>query len=321
MTVTNATPQDLPAMIALLKQSLGENLIPKSEGFFVWKHYQNPFGPSKVLLAREGEQVIGLRAFMYWTWVSGREQIRAVRAVDTATDPAHQGKGIFRKLTMQAVDECKQEGVGLVFNSPNPISMQGYLKMGWKQAGKMPICLKPGSIFPRLFKEGAENDLLEPYRVDQAIAPIGHRAFDETKGAPWHTALSKEYLQWRYHDCPVVQYGAVTQPGAYGFVFRLKRINRFYELRICEAWTEKNDPAILKEARRGLSAIIQKIRPLMVSYADSVTFMDGQSRPGRFFGPYPKGPMVTIRPLALENLDHFESFHHWKPSMGTMELF
>jgi hypothetical protein len=40
-------------MIGLLKKSLGEGLIPKSEALWNWKHEQNPFGASFVLLAEE----------------------------------------------------------------------------------------------------------------------------------------------------------------------------------------------------------------------------------------------------------------------------
>ena len=146
MQISEAVTGDLPQMISLLKASLGEKLMPKSEAFFLWKHEKNPFGRSKILVAKENDSIIGLRAFMHWKWVSQQEIVSAVRAVDTATDPAWQGKGIFKKLTLQAVEECKNEGVDMVFNSPNPVSMQGYLKMGWEIAGRMPVYLGAGSI-------------------------------------------------------------------------------------------------------------------------------------------------------------------------------
>src|SRR5690242_1982453 len=68
MQIRPATPQDKPAMIGLLKKSLGEGMIPKSEALWDWKHEQNPFGASFVLLAEENGVLIGLRAFMQWQW-------------------------------------------------------------------------------------------------------------------------------------------------------------------------------------------------------------------------------------------------------------
>src|SRR4051812_2685130 len=100
MIVRPSTSADIPEIIDLLKKSLGETVTLKTENFFLWKHAQNPFGSSKILLAIEDEKIIGIRAFMYWNWVSDKQVISAVRAVDTATDPDFQGKGIFKKLTM-----------------------------------------------------------------------------------------------------------------------------------------------------------------------------------------------------------------------------
>ena len=78
----------------------------------------------------------GFRAFLRWEWE--REDIvqRAVRTVDTATDPDYQGRGIFTKLTMHALDEMRADDVDFVFNTPNDQSRPGYLKMGWQVAGR-----------------------------------------------------------------------------------------------------------------------------------------------------------------------------------------
>ena len=123
MEIVQAQEIDLQEIISLLKISLGEALMPKSEAYFLWKHINNPFGKSIILLAKEDGKIIGIRTFMHWRWVNQHEIITAVRAVDTATHPDFQGRGIFSKLTMQAVDTAIQHKIGFVFNTPNPISM------------------------------------------------------------------------------------------------------------------------------------------------------------------------------------------------------
>ena len=75
MIINQPKAGDMPRMIELLRSSLGESLMPKSEAFFIWKHEQNPFGPSKILLAREEGLIIGLCAFMQWDWISGDKKI------------------------------------------------------------------------------------------------------------------------------------------------------------------------------------------------------------------------------------------------------
>ena len=319
MEVTEAKKEDLPEMIALLKQSLGESLIPKSEEYFVWKHEKNPFGKSKILLAKEDGKIVGLRAFMRWTWISSFETITAVRAVDTATDPAYQGKGIFKKLTLQAVDDCKKEGVSLVFNSPNRISMQGYLKMGWYLNGRMPIYLGPGSLAPRLYSEKSLAKCYKDFDIDNALSGLSKTWEVRPSDVLLHTPVNYAYLQWRFAECPVAKYGAVIEPGKFGIVFRLKKINRFIELRICELWTENE--AAAKLARKAFKLILRKTRPAMISCAPSPLFANDKRRLLGLFGPFKKGPMTTLRPLAKEKLNNFDQFYHWQPSIGSMELF
>ena len=71
------------------------------------------------MAVHDGE-VVGFRTFLRWQFEHPDGRIRrAVRAVDTAPRPAFQGKGIFRRLTMTAVDELTADGVDFVFNTPN----------------------------------------------------------------------------------------------------------------------------------------------------------------------------------------------------------
>ncbi|MEO7524606.1 MAG: GNAT family N-acetyltransferase [Ferruginibacter sp.] len=320
MTVRQSTAEDLPQIIALLKQSIGEVLTPKTEAYFLWKHQKNPFGRSKVLLAVEDNKIIGLRAFMYWRWASQQQNLLAVRAVDTATDPAFQGKGIFKKLTMQAVNECKTEGVDMVFNSPNPISMQGYLKMGWSSVGKLPLYIGVGSLVPRFYSAETVNGFYSKYAVEIAINKLD-RAWALPKAAKLlHTPIDYNYLSWRFLDCPVAKYGAVIEPGKFGYIFRLKKLKKFIELRICEVWTEST-PGAEQLAIQSFKKLMKAIRPALLSCGASPLFSNGDKQIAKLFGPYKKGPVITIRPLATDNLNNFAEFGQWKPSLGSMELF
>lgn len=319
MIVRQSTSADLPQIVALLKQSIGEVLTPKTEAFFLWKHEKNPFGRSKVLLAIEDGRIVGLRAFMHWSWVSQKEHVTAVRAVDTATDPAFRGKGIFKKLTMQAVEECKAEGVGMIFNSPNPISMQGYLKMGWAQAGRLPLYVGFGSLLPRFYSTEIITGFYNTFSVATAIDKLD-RNWSLEPGLFLHTPIHYHYLSWRYRDCPVARYGAVIEPGKFGFIFRLKKLKRFMELRICEVWTEPGSKSD-EPAKAAFKDLLKKTRPALVSCSASPLFLSGKKQIAKFFGPVKKGPVITIRPLAINNLNNFEQFNHWQPSLGSMELF
>jgi len=77
--------------------------------------------------------------FLRWMFLRPEGGVAtAVRAVDTATLPAAQGRGVFTRLTTTAVDELREQGVDFVFNTPNDRSRPGYLKMGWQVVGRVP---------------------------------------------------------------------------------------------------------------------------------------------------------------------------------------
>ena len=90
-------------------------------------------------LACLDDEIVGYRTMMRWRFEQREGCIEAVRAVDTATDPHHQGRGIFTTLTLAALDELRAQSVSLVFNTPNDKSRPGYLKMGWQEVGRVPI--------------------------------------------------------------------------------------------------------------------------------------------------------------------------------------
>ena len=138
LEIRAATPEDREAILAVMRRSLGSDDDPRYPQMFSWKHDDNAFGPSPVWVAVDGDRIAGVRAFMRWEFVRGGHVVRAVRAVDTATDPDYQGKGLFTALTKHGLGALREEGVDFVFNTPNSKSRPGYLKMGWRPIGTVP---------------------------------------------------------------------------------------------------------------------------------------------------------------------------------------
>ena len=318
MEIVRGDASNLTEIVELLRISLGEKLMPKSEAFFHWKHFQNPFGESVIWLAKEGGRLVGVRAFMNWQWMNEENTYTAVRAVDTATHPDFQGKGIFSKLTMKAVETCKDNNIGFVFNSPNKISIKGYLKLGWQSNGKMPIAVKP--VIKNLFKKKyySSEELYHEYAIAQAISTLEDTWKLIQDGPCYSTPLSKSYLSWRYRDCPVTKYGAIIKPGLFGIVFRFKKHDRWMECRITEVWLE--DETATDELQKSMNEIIIKSGVLLVSCAPQVS-KKGKLILTGFWGPYAIGPEITLRTLATDNLYNFNGFLRWTPSIGSMELF
>ncbi len=319
MEIEFSKMEDVPEIVELLKRSLGESLMPKTTEYFIWKHYKNPFGKSIILIAKEEGKIIGLRAFMKWEWVFSEKKMLSVRAVDTATDPIYHGRGIFKKLTMKAIEESQKEQVSFIYNTPNPISLKGYLTLGWHSIGKLPLSIRIGSILPRLYNLKAIELFYQEYKIDDQLKKI-KRGWTYRQTDCISSELSIQYLAWRYADCPVAKYGAFISPEKFGIIFRLKKINLFYEFRICEIWIENH--LYKKEMEQEINTIIKKIRPIIVTKSfltsDQTNSVSFKSKWRKFAW----GPLTTVRSVVQNGIiDDIIQFNTWSPSMGTMELF
>ncbi len=146
LDIRPATADDRDAILALMQRTLGWDSDPRFATLFSWKHERNVFGPSPAWVAVDDGRVVAVRVFMRWQFQRDGEVLRAVRAVDTATDPEYQGRGLFTALTLHGLDELRSEGVDLVFNTPNDQSRPGYLKMGWREVGHLPAVVHPRGV-------------------------------------------------------------------------------------------------------------------------------------------------------------------------------
>lgn len=326
MLIRPAVPTDKPEMIELLRKSLGDSTIPKSEPLWNWKHEENPFGSSYVLLATENEKIIGLRAFMKWNWSWNGKNYRAIRAVDTATHPDFQGKGIFKKLTLRQLELCKEDGVDFVFNTPNTQSMPGYLKMGWQVQGKMPVKMSPTrpiGLAKAFLKKRGEPGPRPPISSDwkSVVNALGTKSAITPSGIT--TPYSAAYLKWRYANNPLFDYHFISDNENYLLTYRFKPHDRYLELRLTDFYLF-NDQA---KVRKHLNAEIKKIKR---SHKPDMITMSGAHYPHvkkylGFLGPFPvlrAGPTVTLRDVnAGENFNKFMDYKNWTYSMGDLELF
>lgn len=140
-------PEHSAEILSVVEGALGIGFRGgRTPEWWAWKHQENPFGRSYLLGAFDGDQLVGVRAFLQWTLSLGESRLRCVRAVDTATLPAYQGKGIFRRLTLAALEQVHGDGIGAVFNTPNSKSGSGYLKMGWKTVSPLKVALRPSGV-------------------------------------------------------------------------------------------------------------------------------------------------------------------------------
>lgn len=307
---------DLPGILSLLRQQLGWPTDGRAEELWRWKHEQNPFGPSPVWVAVDGEEIIAVRAFLRWRLGSASgERVSAVRAVDTATAASHQGQGWFRRLTLHGLDELEAEGVTMVFNTPNDQSRPGYLSMGWVEVDRPKVWIRPASLGSLLGLRGARTsaelwpatcragtaaaDALSDPSLDR-LAGMGRSA----SGSALVTERTAEYLRWRYgHAALGYRVASADGSGALGdglVVFRSRQRGTTVERSVLD---------VLGSARSWRGAVADR------SGFDIALALG--NRPGPTWIPVPRiGPRLVVRPIGSAPLRASLAL-----TLGDVELF
>jgi glycosyltransferase involved in cell wall biosynthesis/GNAT superfamily N-acetyltransferase len=239
------TGGDTTAVIDLLGAALGRSDDKRYNELFAWKHRSNPFGMSPGWVAVDSGDIVGVRLFMRWRFRRGNQTLSAVRAVDTATHPDHQGRGLFTRLTNEALAACLTDGIDFVFNTPNAQSRPGYLKMGWRDVGRPRVAIRPTSIgsLASIIKSRVPADRWSlPIDIGDDIETWLCHADPARRSTPdvsstdrnLRTDVDDTFLAWRY-GLSSLHY-RVIDDGSTAIIVRLRRRGSGSELVIADSF-------------------------------------------------------------------------------------
>lgn len=314
MIFREANATDVPIIVEVLKASLGEKDLPLSEEIWNYKHVNNPFGRSLVLIAEENGIIAGVRAFMCWEWQYLNNFYSTFRAVDTATHPNYQGQGIFKNLTLKALELAKLQGNQFIFNTPNEQSRSGYLKMGWQTVDKLKVALKPAySSFWKITNNNNKYNTSLNCSLEKIEELCHEWNQDFQNRRTLFTPKSALFLKWRYENNPLQQYEVVAEDGLYIAAY-IKKRKGLKELRISECiFNEKSKSKIIKL----ITSFSKKFGAQIISYSPELLDLKGNLINSNI------GPILTFRNLNLSEDENFKlkEISNWKYSLGDLELF
>ena len=320
LEIRRAESTDEEEVLELFRVALGWKAGDPNEALFAWKHRTNPFGESPAWVAVDEGRIVGYRTFLRWRFLDRADKpVRAVRAVDTVTAPEHQGRGIFRRLTLQAVAELTLAGDRMVFNTPNDQSRPGYLKMGWTVARHLPVGLLPAGmrgvrrmvqsrVPAELWSEPTDAGLAAPETL--ARPGVAEALLQHAPQRGFRTDRTSAYLTWRTALEPLhyrVLLADPADPGRGGLVFRLRRRGPALEAAVIEQ--------LVPDRRTGVRLVARLLAETGADYAIGV-----RTGPSAGLIPVPVpgfGPILTTRALAGAPPAPDE----WTLTLGDVELF
>ncbi len=304
-------PEDLPHVLEVLRLSLGEPPgLTRTPDLFTWKHFDNPFGRSLMLVAEEDERIAGFRAFMRWELVGpGDISLRCGRAVDTATHPDFQRRGIFRTLTLNGIEHATAEGMDLIFNTPNENSGAGYLTMGWRRIGAVGVMLRPG---PGLLARRRTQEAWEPTGPQMGIAATDRAdAFADRMPLGLRTPRSAEYLAWRFGAHPTGNYLFASTDDAFAIGrAHLRRGRR--ELVVSELAGAR--------AHRAVKQLRAACHPDYTVAWFSAAALERRSALRAGLIPMPGLKALTLMARPLRDLPIELAWSNWDLALGDLEL-
>jgi GNAT superfamily N-acetyltransferase len=330
--VRELLPTDESAVLALLESSLaGGPTGRRSPDVFRWKHRDNPFGSSPGWVAVSGDRLVGVRLLLRWEFRLDDQVVRAVRMVDTATAPDWQGKGVFKRLTLTALESTPD--VDLVFNTPNDQSLPGYLRMGWTEVGRVPLHVRPvrplrlgTAVFRGRVGQRSVTTVPPPVRSDLPVASDLLRA----RGAEVERLLdldrprdglvtggSLAYLQWRYGPGSGLDYRAipVERDGRLAGLGlgRVRYRGPLRELTLGEVLGD--DDAVREVLRRSAhGSDVDHVVTVLADPTSRLALRSGFLRAPR------AGLLLTTGPRTAVGVD-VSSPSAWRLTLGDLELF
>ncbi len=303
--------RDLPHVLDLLRASLGESAsLRRSPELFAWKHVDNPFGRSIMLVAEDAGTIAGFRAFMRWELDSlDGPRLRCVRAVDTATHPDYRRRGIFRRLTLAAIEVATDDGVDMVFNTPNARSGAGYVTMGWTEVGAIHPLASPARGLLRSAPD--VTGLPDPADFVASVIEVGDRVGADRAPIGLRTPRSADYHTWRFKQHPTARY--VQIDGRRGAaVARLAYRGKRRELLISEVYGETMQQTIRRCRRESKTSYVGAF------FSKRSPERAAAYRAGLVPVPGAKLTLMArpLRPLGLDVSDLGE----WDLSLSDLEL-
>ena len=315
--IRQAIPEDLDQVIALLRETMQRGDDARFIELFRWKHLDNAFGLSPAWVALDGDRIIAARYFMRWEFERREVRYRAVRAVDTATHPDYQGKGLFRQLTLGAIDDLTTNGVDFIFNTPNDQSRPGYLKMGWQLVGVLGVHGRPtslrGVVKMATSRVAADHFSLDTTAGDPALVVLGDNDFivqllsELEPSDQLRTPQSPDVLRWRFGS-ELLKYRVAVHRDGIG-IFRIRQRGAARELAITAILTSKGVG--------GTRAITQAVLRCAKGQADYAVCLGKKLMPS-FFALPKVGPTLAWRALNDTVMTPLDG---WSLTLGDIELF
>lgn len=139
-TIRPYRPADREGFLALFERVFDGS--PDS-AWFAWKYERNPYTENVPIIVAEADgELVGARSFFALDMETPSNRVTALQPCDTMVRADHRRRGLFTRMTETAIERYRETDVSFFFNFPNPNSLPGNLKLGWRVVGSGPTAYR-----------------------------------------------------------------------------------------------------------------------------------------------------------------------------------
>lgn len=194
----------------------------RTKEWFKWKFESSPYGKSLIFAAFDDDKVAGAVVFGLGYMRFEGENVLCALSYDTFVGKSYQGQHLFSKLIRGALEECRNLGVRIIYNFPNPLSLPGFKKMGFNVVDHYynyyTLPISPIGFLCHLrdvrkgfIKNESNIDILKSIEIP-------HFSDNILNNEVYTPIWSKEYIQWRFFSYPVSEYYIHSKEGIFAVV-------------------------------------------------------------------------------------------------------
>lgn len=231
-TVRRYNPGDERQIIQLFQEVFGKPM-GKTESIkhWEWEYKNNPNGRLEILLAVDGNKIVGHYAVIPVRMKIGNKEYMTSLSLDTMSHRNYRGQGIFPTLAAKLYDALGKSGIPITYGFPNAFSLQGFIKkLDWFEISEVPIYFRPMNLIP-LFNRYLKikvfsiiigtfintlcNLFLKKKSLPNRIKIEEIKEFNEEFDDLWElnkttmnvvVTRDSKYLNWRYFQRPEENY-------------------------------------------------------------------------------------------------------------------
>jgi hypothetical protein len=149
---------EIGQLVKLFHVSFGRKM---SEKFWKWKYIDNPFASSsqEVIVARDGERIVGARPFLLTEIMVKDEKILAAQHSDTMVHPEFRNQGLFNRMGEYSLQHLREHNYALSYGFPGPMSRVGFRKQGYRVVVPTEMMFRPIN-YQQIFSKKLKRDRL-----------------------------------------------------------------------------------------------------------------------------------------------------------------